>query len=90
MTSAAKRAELLIPLVQRERSRLFVLPVFCGMLSYSTAADMASPKILENASKAGLAAIFCDRQIPKQDSESVGYSDQRRDILSQSLIVHAE
>jgi hypothetical protein len=36
----------------------FVLAVFCGMLSYSTAADMASPKTPENAGKAGLLAIF--------------------------------
>ena len=36
----------------------FVLAVFCGMLSYSTAADIASPQTPENASKAGLLAIF--------------------------------
>ena len=36
----------------------FVLAVFCGMLSYSTAADMTSPKTPENAGKAGLLAIF--------------------------------
>lgn len=36
----------------------FVLGVFCGMLSYSTAADLASPKTPENGRKAGLLAIF--------------------------------
>ena len=36
----------------------FVLAVFCGMLSYSTSADLATPKTPENAGKAGLLAIF--------------------------------
>ena len=36
----------------------FVFAVFCGMLRYSTAADIASSKTPENAGKAGLLAIF--------------------------------
>lgn len=36
----------------------FVLAVFCGMLSYITAADMTSPKTPGNAGKPGLLIIF--------------------------------
>jgi hypothetical protein len=36
----------------------FVLAVFCGMLSYSSAADLATPKTPENSRKAGLLAVL--------------------------------
>jgi hypothetical protein len=36
----------------------FVLAVFCGILTYTTAIDMASPKTPENARKAGLLAVL--------------------------------
>lgn len=36
----------------------FVLGVFCGILSYGTATDLAAPKTPENVRKAGLLAIF--------------------------------